>query len=256
MSGGAAGRLPATPVLRGRAWSTARVLLSASRTSAAELRGRARRGGRRRSTRARRARARAGSSSGGRRRACGVRARGCAALRSRSAPDSWMPARPVAPPARRGERRDGEPDRAAGPAGTEAIAQVDGRHSSARRTGSGASCRCTARRRARCSSRSAPRCFPTARSAPPRPATIVDRDRSSRASSKRSARQGYATLVDELEDGLSAVGAPVRDGDGTVVAALTVSGATLRLPPARLTPARPLALEQAQALSSSLGRGA
>jgi IclR family acetate operon transcriptional repressor len=65
---------------------------------------------------------------------------------------------------------------------------------------------------------------------------------------------GYATLVDELEEGLSAVGAPVRDRGGAVVAALTVSGATLRLPAQRLALLGRLAVEQADRLSELLGR--
>jgi DNA-binding IclR family transcriptional regulator len=42
-------------------------------------------------------------------------------------------------------------------------------------------------------------------------------------------QQGYATAVSELEDGLVAVAAPVFDGSGRCVAALSVSGPELRL---------------------------
>ena len=41
--------------------------------------------------------------------------------------------------------------------------------------------------------------------------------------------RGYATAVEELEPGLWAVAAPVRDATGAVVAALSVSGPTVRL---------------------------
>jgi IclR family acetate operon transcriptional repressor len=41
--------------------------------------------------------------------------------------------------------------------------------------------------------------------------------------------QGYATAVDELEPGLWAVAAPVRDATGEVVAAISVSGPGVRL---------------------------
>ena len=41
--------------------------------------------------------------------------------------------------------------------------------------------------------------------------------------------RGYAIAVDELEPGLWAVAAPVRDAGGTVVAALSISGPTVRL---------------------------
>ena len=42
-------------------------------------------------------------------------------------------------------------------------------------------------------------------------------------------RQGYASIKDELEEGLVAVAAPVRDGDGNVIAAISVSGPTPRI---------------------------
>ena len=141
------------------------------------------------------------------------------------------------------------------PAGTESIAQVDGRHllGATNWIGRELPLHCTA----------AGKVFlafgvsvlPGGALSAPGPATIVDRTQLAREL-ETVGEAGYSTLVDELEDGLSAVGAPVRDGGGTVVAALTVSGATLRLPPARLTLLGRLALEQAQALSSSLGRGA
>ncbi len=82
-------------------------------------------------------------------------------------------------------------------------------------------------------------------------ATIVDRDALAQdLDAVRAA--GYSTLVDELEDGLSAVGAPVRDRGGAVVAAITLAGATLRLPQARLLLLGRLAVEQADALSARL----
>lgn len=43
-------------------------------------------------------------------------------------------------------------------------------------------------------------------------------------------RLGYATAVDELEDGLSAVAAPILGADGGVVASLSASGPTFRMP--------------------------
>jgi DNA-binding IclR family transcriptional regulator len=65
--------------------------------------------------------------------------------------------------------------------------------------------------------------------------------------------RGYALLVDELEPGLSAVAAPVHEGDGEVVAVLCVSGATLRLPRLRLALLGRLCVEQADELSQELG---
>jgi IclR family acetate operon transcriptional repressor len=84
-------------------------------------------------------------------------------------------------------------------------------------------------------------------------ATIVERDALERELDGVRAR-GYSTLVDELEDGLSAVGAPVRGADGDVIAAITLAGATLRLPAARLALLGRLAAEGAAALSARLAQ--
>src|SRR5215472_6823522 len=46
--------------------------------------------------------------------------------------------------------------------------------------------------------------------------------------------RGYATAVDELEDGLTAVAAPVRNAEGTVIASISVSGPSFRIPPGRI----------------------
>jgi IclR family acetate operon transcriptional repressor len=64
--------------------------------------------------------------------------------------------------------------------------------------------------------------------------------------------RGYGTIVDELEMGLAAVAAPIRDADGAVVAALSVAGPTARLGPQRLGVVARLAIEQAQAVSKRL----
>lgn len=48
------------------------------------------------------------------------------------------------------------------------------------------------------------------------------------------ARQGYALVEEELEDGLVSVAAPVRDATGTVAAAVNVSASTSRVRPAAL----------------------
>jgi IclR family transcriptional regulator, acetate operon repressor len=47
-------------------------------------------------------------------------------------------------------------------------------------------------------------------------------------------RNGYATAVAELEEGLVAVASPVLDPGGTCVAALSVSGPAFRMPPESL----------------------
>jgi IclR family transcriptional regulator, acetate operon repressor len=66
-------------------------------------------------------------------------------------------------------------------------------------------------------------------------------------------RRDYATAVDELELGLAAVAAPVRGARGDVVAALSISGPTLRITPARIAELRTLLIEQGRALSRRLG---
>jgi IclR family transcriptional regulator, acetate operon repressor len=66
--------------------------------------------------------------------------------------------------------------------------------------------------------------------------------------------QGYATAIDELELGLSAVAAPVHGADREVVAALSVSGPTIRLTRRRIARLVPALLEQARRLSTRLGR--
>jgi IclR family transcriptional regulator, acetate operon repressor len=84
------------------------------------------------------------------------------------------------------------------------------------------------------------------------PETITDPERL-RAELETVREQEYATIVDELETGLSAVAAPIRDSAGTVVAALSVSGASLRLAPQRLALIGRVAHEQAADVSARLG---
>jgi IclR family transcriptional regulator, acetate operon repressor len=84
------------------------------------------------------------------------------------------------------------------------------------------------------------------------PRTIVDRPLLEREL-EAVRRRGYATIVDELELGLAAVAAPVRDAAGAVVAALSVAGPTARLGEARLGLLGRVAIEQAHAVSVQLG---
>lgn len=65
--------------------------------------------------------------------------------------------------------------------------------------------------------------------------------------------RGYATTVDELEPGLWAVAAPVRDGSGRVIAALSVSGPSVRLRPRLLHRLGRRLVTEADALSARLG---
>jgi IclR family acetate operon transcriptional repressor len=55
------------------------------------------------------------------------------------------------------------------------------------------------------------------------------------------------------ELGLSAVAAPVLDDSGRALAALSVSGPTLRLSPRRVAELRPIVIKQARALAEQLG---
>ncbi|MGZ4344740.1 MAG: IclR family transcriptional regulator [Solirubrobacteraceae bacterium] len=66
-------------------------------------------------------------------------------------------------------------------------------------------------------------------------------------------RQGFATTVDELETGLAAVAAPVRGAGGDVVAALSISGPTLRMTPRRIRELEPVLIEEAHSLERRLG---
>jgi len=66
-------------------------------------------------------------------------------------------------------------------------------------------------------------------------------------------RDGFATSIDELEVGLSAMAAPVRGARGEVIAALSISGPTLRMTPARIGELEPILTLEAGKLSRRLG---
>ena len=65
--------------------------------------------------------------------------------------------------------------------------------------------------------------------------------------------QGYAVAADELEHGLSAIAAPVFGPDGVAVAALSISGPSIRLTRDRIAELVPALVEQARLLSERLG---
>jgi len=69
----------------------------------------------------------------------------------------------------------------------------------------------------------------------------------------RVKRRGYAVAAEELERGLVAVAAPVYREGNAVVAALSVSGPTMRLTGARLAEVATECVAEAAALSSALG---
>src|SRR3954453_13309419 len=64
---------------------------------------------------------------------------------------------------------------------------------------------------------------------------------------------GYAVAGDEIEDGLSALAAPVLGPDGIAVAALSISGPSIRLTPDRIAELAPALLEQAWLVAERLG---
>jgi DNA-binding IclR family transcriptional regulator len=64
---------------------------------------------------------------------------------------------------------------------------------------------------------------------------------------------GYASAVDELEDGFSAIAVPIRSHDGAVVAALSVGGPGARLTAARIAELLPGLRQAAAQISRGLG---
>ncbi len=66
-------------------------------------------------------------------------------------------------------------------------------------------------------------------------------------------RRGHAVADEELEPGLVAIAAPVRDSAGHVVAALSVSGPSVRLTPDRIVTVAELTARTAAELSAALG---
>ena len=66
-------------------------------------------------------------------------------------------------------------------------------------------------------------------------------------------RHEYATAVDELESGLAAMAAPVRGARGTVIAAFSITGPTVRMTPLRMQELKPVLIEEARQLSRRLG---
>ncbi|SDN13799.1 transcriptional regulator, IclR family [Geodermatophilus siccatus] len=84
-------------------------------------------------------------------------------------------------------------------------------------------------------------------------ATVTDPDVLQRQLEEVAAR-GWGVTVEELEVGLNAVAAPVRDAVGQVAAAVSVSGPSFRMTPASLGDrVAPLVVEAANTLSRRLG---
>jgi DNA-binding IclR family transcriptional regulator len=66
-------------------------------------------------------------------------------------------------------------------------------------------------------------------------------------------RRGWAGTNEELEVGLTAIAAPIRDGSGKVVAAVSVSGPSFRLTPESFQDVAPQVIEGAAEISTRLG---
>ncbi|MDX6373173.1 MAG: hypothetical protein QOD98_2161 [Nocardioidaceae bacterium] len=66
---------------------------------------------------------------------------------------------------------------------------------------------------------------------------------------------GYAVAVDELEVGLTAAAAPIRNAHGDVIASMSISGPTFRLTEARLAEVIPMLIAAATEVSHRLGWG-
>lgn len=90
---------------------------------------------------------------------------------------------------------------------------------------------------------------------------LTDRTVTSRAELERElaavSRQGFAVVDSELEPGLIAIAAPVRAADGSVVAAVSVSGPSLRLTPEAVESVSAHVVDAADAIGLALrpGRG-
>ncbi len=65
--------------------------------------------------------------------------------------------------------------------------------------------------------------------------------------------RGYARAIEELEDGLNVVAAPVRGADGGVVAAVSVGGPAFRMRPRELGKLGRMAMDAGAAISRRMG---
>jgi DNA-binding IclR family transcriptional regulator len=65
--------------------------------------------------------------------------------------------------------------------------------------------------------------------------------------------KGYAQTIEELEEGLNAVAAPVRSGEGDVIAAVSVSGPAFRMRPVELPRVARITMDAAGAISRRIG---
>lgn len=73
------------------------------------------------------------------------------------------------------------------------------------------------------------------------------------ADAKRVREQGYVISIDDVMPGVAAVGAPIRDASGQVVAALSIAGVQPRFEAARLPELIAAVQQEANTVSASLG---
>ena len=84
----------------------------------------------------------------------------------------------------------------------------------------------------------------------------ADRGPLEEAELARVRRDGYASAVDELEVGLTGLAAPVIGPGGRAIAALSISGPTLRLGAQQIQDLHPQLIHEARALSRDMGANA
>jgi len=139
-----------------------------------------------------------------------------------------------------------------GPNGVEHIAQVESRHflGAGQWLGRSADYHCTANGKVFMAFGRAP--LPPAPVAALTPRTITDLARL-RAELAAVRRADFAAAVEELEIGLAAIAAPVRGAGGQVVAALSITGPTVRMTRRRIADVKPILIEEAGTLSRRLG---
>jgi IclR family transcriptional regulator, acetate operon repressor len=138
-----------------------------------------------------------------------------------------------------------------GPGGVEHIAQVDSRHflGAGKWIGRSVSYHCSANGKVFLAFGRVP--LPAILEAHT-PATITDPVRLT-AELESVRMTGFAMAGDELEPGLAAIAAPVRGAHGDVIAAISITGPTLRMSPARIAEMRATLTAEARRLSERLG---
>jgi DNA-binding IclR family transcriptional regulator len=65
--------------------------------------------------------------------------------------------------------------------------------------------------------------------------------------------RSYATNIGELEEGMCAIGAPIRDGKGQVIAAISLGGPVVRVSAERIPEIAQAVIETGNRISQDLG---